>query len=247
MRVQTGSRFGTRRLHQFSTALGAVLLATVGAVHALPCQAQSSGIVIEPINSTPQGQTYGRWAAAWFQWVYQIPAAENPLNDTTGKNCDQRQVDEVWFLAGVFGSGEAERTCTIPAGKSLFFPLINNGYGAFLNDPANTRTEEYVRQQAACSLPVNISVQIDQFKVPRPDRFFTGPSGSQSPLFNIQLPPDNFFGLTVSDAPELALSPSAEQGYYLLLRPLTAGSHRIHWTATGCANAQDITYHLMVQ
>jgi hypothetical protein len=56
---------------------------------------------------------------------------------------------------------------------------------------------------------------------------FHRPSGSQSPIFNIQLPPENFFGLTESQAAELALSPSAEQGYYLFLEPLALGSHTI--------------------
>lgn len=204
--------------------------------------------VVAPINSNPEGQTYGRWAAAWFQWVYQIPLAENPLNDQTGQNCSQRQVNDVWFLAGVFLSGSAARICTIPSGKSLFFPLINNGYGAFLSDPPDQRTEKYLREQAACTLPANISVWIDGLKVPRPDRFFTGPSGSQSPIFNIQLPPANFFGLTESDAPELGLTPSAEQGYYLFLNPLPPGQHTIHWVAAGCTMgaSQDIAYHLTV-
>ncbi|MGH8653080.1 MAG: hypothetical protein ACREYE_13335 [Gammaproteobacteria bacterium] len=48
--------------------------------------------------------------------------------------------------------------------------------------------------------------------------------------------------------PELVLSPSAEQGYYLFVRPLRPGTHTIRWIASGCTpgNSQDITYHLMV-
>jgi hypothetical protein len=87
---------------RISKVLGAVVLASVGTLHAPPCHAQNSGITIAPLNSIPEGQTYGRWAAAWFQWVYSIPEAENPLKDTTGVNCGQRQVDKVWFLVGCF-------------------------------------------------------------------------------------------------------------------------------------------------
>jgi hypothetical protein len=93
---------------------------------------------IASIQSRPEGQTYGRWAAEWWQWAFGIPAAVNPVTDTTGENCAQRQVDEVWFLAGSFSDVPVIRTCEIP-GKSLFFPLINNFYGAFLNDPPETR------------------------------------------------------------------------------------------------------------
>jgi hypothetical protein len=211
---------------------------------------------IVPIDRRPEGQSYGRWAAEWFQWAFGIPAAVNPITDTTGEHCAQRQVDDVWFLAGFFFADPIVRNCEIPGRKSLFFPLINNAYGAFLNDPPETRTEEFVRMQANCTEPAEISVEIDGFKVPNPTRFFTGPSGSQSPLFNIQLPPGNLFGAVPVPpgstdepfVPELVLSPSAEQGYYLFVRPLRPGTHTIRWMASGCVPglSQDITYHLTV-
>ena len=55
---------------------------------------------IAPIHTKPAGQTYGRWATEWWQWALGVPAAVNPLTDTTGEHCTQRQVDQVWFLAG---------------------------------------------------------------------------------------------------------------------------------------------------
>jgi hypothetical protein len=209
---------------------------------------------IAPIGTRPEGQTYGRWAAEWWQWALGIPADVNPLTDTTGEHCAQRQVDNVWFLAGSSSFDPAVpppavvRTCEIPRGKSLFFPLINNAYFAFLNDPPAIRTEEFVREQGRCTDPANISVQIDGFEIRRPTRFFTGASGSQSPIFNVQLPPGNVFGADETAVPELVFSPSAEQGYYLFVRPLSLGTHTIRWTASGCTsgNFQDITYHLRV-
>ena len=203
---------------------------------------------IAPIRSRPEGQTYGRWAAEWWQWALGIPAAVNPLTDTTGEHCAQRQVDNVWFLAGSPSTDPVVRSCEIPAGKSLFFPLLNNFYGAFLSDEPETRTEEFVRDAASCTKPAQISVSIDDFKVRNPTRFFTGPSGSQSPIFNVQLPPDNLPGLDETLAPELVLSPSAEQGYYLFVRPLSPGTHTVRWISSGCLPelSQDITYHLTV-
>lgn len=203
---------------------------------------------IANIDSLPKGQTYGRWAAEWYQWVLGIPAAANPLLDTTGENCSQRQVDKVWFLAGS-SVGPVERTCTIPAGKALFFPLINTGYGAFLNDTPKTRTQKYVRSIGSCTEAVQISVWIDDFQVPKPIRFFTGASGSQSPFFNVQMPPGNLYGFDETVVPELLLSPTAEQGYYLFIQPLPLGTHTIRWTASGCTPgaSQDITYNLTVE
>jgi hypothetical protein len=211
-------------------------------------QAGGHRALIPPIHTSPEGQTYGRWAVEWWQWVLGVPSATNPVLDPTGEFCSQRQVDDVWFLAGSFSPDPVVRTCEIPAHKSLFFPLINNFYGAFLNDSPETRTEEFVRAAAACTEPAEISVWIDGFKVPRPSHFFTGNSGSLSPLFNVQLPPDNLFGVGTDVIPELVLSPSSEQGYYLFVRPLRPGQHTIRWLATGCVPglSQDITYNITI-
>jgi hypothetical protein len=204
--------------------------------------------VVAPVDSAPAGQSYGRWATQWFQWVLGVPALVNPLTDVDGKHCAQRQVGDVWFLAGGGTPATYTRNCTIPAGKALFFPLINNGYFAFLNDPPETRTDQYMRDAASCTVPAEIAVWIDHAKVERPTRYFTGPSGSQSPLFNVQMPPGNLLGVDETVVPELVLSPSAEQGYYLFVRPLRPGAHTIRWIASGCTpgNSQDITYRLTV-
>lgn len=223
--------------------------------------------VPEPIDSTPAGRTYGEWAAAWWQWVFGVPDNKypaqsgrkrvNPLKDATGASCGEHQIGSVWFLAGSW-VGDVTRSCTIPGGKSLFFPLINVSYLGFLSDPPEQRTEAYVRSQASCTEPAVISVTIDGIDVADPTDYFTGPSGSQSPLFNIQMPfgtaqdgPGNVwesFGFKLKDIPEWFLSPSAEQGYYLFLDPLPAGNHTLEWSASGCSPGwtQHIIYNLTV-
>jgi hypothetical protein len=220
-----------------------------------------------PIGSTPAGRTYGQWAAAWWQWALGVPDNKypaksgrqrvNPLKDPDGRACFEHQIGDVWFLAGTW-VGDVTRTCTIPAGKSLFFPLINNSYFAFLGDPPEQRTEEYVRDQARCTQGATISVWVDGLEVSNPTVFFTGSSGSQSPLFNVQMPsgteqggPGNVFesfGYKIKQIPEWFLSPSAEQGYYLFFNPLPAGYHTIEWTASGCTTdwTQHVIYNLNV-
>jgi len=204
---------------------------------------------IADITSQPEGQTYGRWAVEWWQWALGIPLAANPLVDTSGQSCAQRQVDTVWFLAGSVASDPVVRTCTIPSGRALFFPLINNLYGAFLSDPRSTRTEAFARAQVACTTPVAITASIDGIAVSNPQRFSTGAEGSQSPIFNVQLPPANLLGAGEDVIPELALTPSAEHGYYLFVRPLAPGRHTIRWIASGCFGDfyQDVTYVLTVK
>ena len=54
------------------------------------------------------------------------PEESNPVDDKIGEFCNKNQNDpNVWFLAGTFG-GKAERTCTIPVGKAILFPIIND-------------------------------------------------------------------------------------------------------------------------
>jgi hypothetical protein len=105
----------------------------------LLCSALASGKAepnpgVLPPQSSSHGQTYGEWAADWWTWVQSIPADINPVLDATGADAAVDQTGSVWFLAGSF-SGDAERTVTIPTGKALFFPIINNIWVNFPTDP----------------------------------------------------------------------------------------------------------------
>ncbi len=62
-------------------------------------------------------------AARWWQWGCP-ESGRSPISDKTGALAGQNQPDDVWFLAGTFG-GSAERHCTVPAGRPLFFPVFN--------------------------------------------------------------------------------------------------------------------------
>src|SRR5438477_4906306 len=90
------------------------------------------------------GTTYGELSARWWQWLLSIPAAVNPNLDPSGANCALGQYDDVWFLAGAFG-GTAARTCPVPAGKPIFFPLINT----ISFKPSGSETLLDLRQLAA--------------------------------------------------------------------------------------------------
>jgi hypothetical protein len=78
-----------------------------------------------PVNATEFGRTYAEWSAQWWQWLLSIPASTNPTNDTTGKDCDIAQSQPLFFLAGIGSGGVVTRSCTVPCGKPLFFPLLN--------------------------------------------------------------------------------------------------------------------------
>lgn len=46
------------------------------------------------------------------------------MSDVTGEFCALNQPEGVWFLAGTFG-GHADRSCEVPAGIPVVFPVVN--------------------------------------------------------------------------------------------------------------------------
>ncbi len=199
---------------------------------------------IAPIQSSPHGKTYSAWAADWWKWALETEASENPLIDLTGENCGVNQSDSVWFLAGSL-VGPVTRECTVPSGRPLFFPLINAFYGAFLNDPPATRIPEFIRAQVTCiEDAVFPLVEIDGVAVANPEQYL-----EKSVIFHVQLPENNIFGVGANVIPDLRLSPSADEGFYLVVPPLTPGDHTIKWQASSadCGSSQNITYNLTVE
>ena len=63
-------------------------------------------------------------AVTWWKWATQRPKGQDPVSDKTGVRCAQDQPDDVFFLAGTTG-GAARRDCEVPAGRPLFFPVLN--------------------------------------------------------------------------------------------------------------------------
>ena len=181
------------------------------------------------------GATYGEWSARWWQWLLSIPAAVNPNLDPTGANCNRGQEDNedtVWFLAGTFG-GSATRTCTIPAGKPIFFPLINTV--AF--KPTGGETLLDLRRLAAEFIN-KVSVLECTIDGVAPKNLFN--FRVHSPSFSVIAPPGALLTSSATD-------PMVSDGYWLLLSPLPAGQHVIHFHAeTSRGFVLDVTYNLTI-
>jgi hypothetical protein len=197
---------------------------------------------------------YANLGAQWWQWALQASAADTPL-DADGTDCRVGQQGRVWFLAGTFGPGDpanpTERSCDVPEGSAIFFPVLTNFYGAFLSDPSDQRTADFVRSATdSCDSNTvrDLSVTIDGVAVKNPEKYYS--SSGDSSIFQIQLPADNLPGFTPEDVPELMLSPSAHQGFYIYLNPLRPGPHTIEWTGTwdcdGSATTESVKYDLNV-
>jgi hypothetical protein len=200
-----------------------------------------------PRNANVYGNAYGEWSARWWQWVLSIPAATTPGLDATGANCAAGQSGPVWFLAGSFFGGTFHRACTVPAGKALFLPIVNAAFGAGVFDceptvpdvPCNLAT---LRMAAAASMDVvTLEASLDGKRLrDLPDQRV------QSPVFMLTYPADSVLGV-----PAGTYAPQVADGYWLMLAPLPAGAHTIHFKGiiTGGPFAgfeTEVTYHLTV-
>jgi hypothetical protein len=200
-----------------------------------------------PLDSSPYGNTYGEWSARWWQWALSIPAATNPGLDETGAHCAEGQSGPVWFLAGSFFGGTFERACTVPPDKALFFPIVNAAFGAAVFDCEPTQPGvpcniTVLRAAAAASMdPVTLEASLDGVPVRQLREFRV-----QSPVFSVTLPEGNVVGV-----PSGTYAPMVSDGYWLMLAPLSAGAHTIHFKneITGgpfAGTATEVTYHLTI-
>jgi hypothetical protein len=194
-----------------------------------------------PPDSKPYNLTYGDWGAKWWQWLFSLPQDINPLLDITGEDCAQNQSGPVWFLAGTTG-GSIERTCTIPEGKAILFPVLN-----FVNvRAAPSETEEDLRRIVKDQADKATSLEASVDGAPLQD---LQNYRAESPLFNVTLPEGNILGIPGRS------SEAVTDGYWVMLQPLPAGEHTIHFRGAyvdvtapaGAGNiVTEVTYHLII-
>ncbi|MEV7025219.1 signal protein [Kitasatospora sp. NPDC093558] len=80
-----------------------------------------------PEPSTPvavRKLTSAELQSQWWTWAASTVKARNPVLDQDGRLCAQGQKDGIWFLAGTTG-GTVQRSCTVPVGTPVAFPLVN--------------------------------------------------------------------------------------------------------------------------
>jgi hypothetical protein len=172
---------------------------------------------------------------------------QNPFFDEN-HNCSNGahgQLGPVWFLTGVINvSGTAERDCTVPAGKALFFPILNVEC-ATLEDNGSTEAELRDCTTSFMALATGVAAEIDGVPIQNVQDY-----RASSPLFTYgPLPGNNVLQLFGFDAPAGATSLSVADGFYLMLAPLSVGQHSIRFTGTfgdPFNFTLDITYYLTV-
>jgi hypothetical protein len=263
---------GTRYVLSVLAMVGVLLPLLVAA----PLADAQNGPTIVPLSQTYGGKTYAEWSVKWWQWALSIPVHDppchglsaqarrncrNPINhplvDLTGSKCGVGQSGGVWFLGGAFtvtGSplvSTVTRDCTVPSGVALFFPLVNaecsSLEGAAFGCPGSNEADLRNDIKPFMDSATNLRAEVDGVPVGNASRYRV-----QSPpgCFSFTLPQDDLLTF-IGEGPYAAGTSSGcavADGFFLLVTPLPAGRHVIHFHGEipSFGFTLDVTYNLTV-
>ncbi len=191
--------------------------------------AQGRSAVYAP-QSRPLGLSYAQWAVVWSQWAFGTPTPQNALADPS--NCNVNQRGPVFLLPAASAPGVVT-TCTVPVGEPLLLPPAGNLFTP--GDGLNTFAQLLGAAKAATDGLTGVTASLDGTSIP------TGPFRTASP-FVLFLPSDNILGMSAGP------SRAAIDGYFLMLKALSPGTHVIKAADTfpdGTSADITITVHVV--
>ena len=185
-------------------------------------------------NMPVNGHLQSDYVNSWWQWAVSMPNRDSPVRDRTGVNCSVNQHGAVWYLAGGYGSSLIHRKCTVPSGKYLFFPVINMLYSP--SNSSNATTCASVKKNASINNQYLISfkVVVDKHKFVNP--VYYRQASKECFDLSARIP-------RKKNVPRIY--PSATDGYWIMIKPLSIGSHKISFRAE--YNNPNSAYGKMIQ
>jgi hypothetical protein len=201
---------------RFSKLLPALLTAALLA--AFPAVADPGKATVIPPGANYQGQSYAEWSAAWWQWAFSLPIAGHPALDPNA-DISIGQSGHVWFLGAPFGT--LERNITVPTGTSLYIALINVDSSTLEEPPfyGATASDQLEIANGFADYITDLSFTLDGESVEN-----IGDFRVTSPQFSFTAPTPWIFGATGGTGTATGV------GYFVMLPPLSAGTHTIHYT-----------------
>lgn len=276
LHMGTHRRSPSSRSIRASVVFASVLLLS-GIVFVPSASAGAPPPVVPPFARV-LGRTYGQWSAA--QWAWELGAPNNPASQVVNPNpgtaasptavdCSIGNRGHVWFLAGTTYAqpfSTAFRSCAIPAGVFLFFPVVD-AWADDANCPGfpplpytGAELKSFVQQQTDTIVAGSMSVTIDG-KTVRGLTDSTTAFRAHANGFSYSVGADNALGTLLCGAPFPAgpvppTPPGAfADGVYIMVPPLSVGTHHLHWTGaeSGAPGSpffgpasQDISYTIHV-
>jgi hypothetical protein len=237
-----------------SVRAGVILLTLAGAAYPggafAGSQSSDDNDVVFDADEAPFGTSYSQWTARLWQHMLSIPAPLSQFTEGAVNACSTGQNGPVWFLAGkLFVGGTSIRSCTLPANKALLFPVHSS---IIIDTPhicgqeaSMTVQEMRAFNTAGVDALKSMSVELDGKPINglRDRRY-------KSRVFDVALPDDNIFNQYCGGpgtVPGGVYAPSVDEGYYLMLQPLSEGGHTLRIRSSDVKGfEQDVTYHLSV-
>jgi hypothetical protein len=200
-------------------------------ISSLPVTAHAEDNVIVPPDARVAGMLQSEWSKMWWQWAGSFDRSESPVADVTGERCNLKQSGPVWFLAGTYSQTRTIRTCKVPRDKYLFFPLINY----VVMRPVTRQVSCQAVMSTAKNITDNASTLLFEIDGVRTQNL-TAHRQATIGCFDMGALTDQKY----------KVYPSAANGYYIMLRPLSPGKHVLNFGGILPGFAQAITYYIYV-
>jgi hypothetical protein len=214
------------------------------------------GTAFEDPSELAYGKSLAEWGGEWWKWIYELPQEQDnciiPFADATGEDCAYGQDPDadVFFLTGNGGGTVVREQCVAPTGKGVFLPILtytsdNGGLPPDLqlteeelHDAVQTWTEGIIVSELVMRVDDQSIEDFEPYYVPATKYTYT-------------LPPEPNTYTCFGGQEKGVVDPSYNGGYYVMLKPLSAGSHTIHFAGRALSTPEDfvldVTYHLTVE
>lgn len=215
----------------------------------------AAGVELLDPTQDQLGKSYKEWAGAWWQWAYGLPATNHPLLDDTGEFCAAGQTGDMFFLGGTFGGTPVTRSCTIPASKTIFFPIVNTTWDNAGLNPVDYSTD--AENQAGASTFID---SVDDYSLEIDGTSWTKAElqpyrvGAYQSTYDVPATDSlyDLFGFPVEVSG--TVDPTFGDGIYAMVA-LPPGAHTIHISALATQGtpdtaddfAIDVSYNLTIQ
>lgn len=181
-------------------------------------------------ESCPSNLSYGQWTVKWWRWFLTAPTSRSPVLDTSGEYAAENQpTSDIWFLAGKLGNEDKSlpsRSCIIPRGRSILFPVINCEANPLEYPELKTEQELIDHVTADENTIIEKVCFLDRKSIPV-QRVKSDPS-----IFEVTINEDNIFNIQ-GEKSTIAYG----DGYWVFLKPLSPGIHELSFQGS-CENGR---------
>ncbi len=203
-----------------------------------------------PKDSRPFGKSIYGWADMSVQWIYAQPFDRNPFFDPTGDNCAVEQHGPVWFLAPIASAapGSFTRVCTIPRGKAILLiaQFVSDTWPCpdpnFAPAAGQSLYDFLVADSGTYLMTAALDVTLDGRKI----RDGLDYHYISENVFSIKGDPS--LQATFDTCITGSWQPVVSNGWFMMFRPLSPGTHTIVRRTTSTMGTQNtFTYYLKIK